>query len=253
MLLHRASLAFIGLLGAFWVASCAGPTYPKCDNDSNCADKGEFCVEGSCQQCRGDGDCGDGQQCTAGRCEVKPECATESDCPGNQVCQSGQCKTECTSAADCGGGLKCMNDRCVDENACVTSSDCADGIECSGGVCATNAARSLSTCGYPTVRFAFNEATLDSEARDGLAAIAECINTSGGVLVVEGHCDERGTEEYNLALGDRRARAVTDYLSRLGVPRSRMEVVSKGEAEPLDGGSNEGAWARNRRVEFETP
>lgn len=253
MLLRRASFALSALLTAIFVAACSGPTYPKCENDGHCADKGELCVAGSCQQCRTDDNCSDGQQCTGGRCEAKPECASEGDCPGNQICRSGKCQIECSGSSDCGAGLKCMDDRCVDANACATTTDCADGSTCEGGMCTTNISRDLSTCGFPTVRFGFNESTLDSAARDGLSEIAKCIGEGGGVLTIEGHCDERGTEEYNLALGDRRARAVMDYLSRLGVPRSKMEVVSKGEAEPLIDRSSESAWTQNRRVEFETP
>jgi peptidoglycan-associated lipoprotein len=144
-----------------------------------------------------------------------------------------------------------MDNRCVDERACNSAADCAEGATCEGGMCVTNVSRSLEMCTYPTVRFDFNEANLRPEARDGLSEVADCIEEAGGTLIIEGHADERGTEEYNLALGDRRARAVMEYLSRLGVPMSKMRAVSKGEAEPLVDASNESAWQKNRRVEFE--
>ncbi|HUX06662.1 MAG TPA: peptidoglycan-associated lipoprotein Pal [Acidobacteriota bacterium] len=68
--------------------------------------------------------------------------------------------------------------------------------------------------------------------------------------IIEGHCDERGTEEYNLALGERRAKGARDYLVRLGIAASRMMVVSYGESRPQELGSNESAWAMNRRAHF---
>jgi len=69
-------------------------------------------------------------------------------------------------------------------------------------------------------------------------------------IIVEGHCDERGTEEYNLALGDRRAQSTRDYLIELGVAASRLEAVSYGEERPFVQGSNEAAWSQNRRAHF---
>ena len=67
---------------------------------------------------------------------------------------------------------------------------------------------------------------------------------------IEGHCDERGTVEYNLALGEKRARAARDYLVSLGTPAGRLSIVSFGKERPLDPGHNESAWAQNRRDEF---
>ena len=69
-------------------------------------------------------------------------------------------------------------------------------------------------------------------------------------VVIEGHCDERGTEEYNLALGERRARAAFEFLLNLGIPASQMDMVSFGKMHPAVLGSNEAAWAQNRRDEF---
>jgi len=69
-------------------------------------------------------------------------------------------------------------------------------------------------------------------------------------IQLEGHCDERGTNEYNLALGERRAKAVFDYLISLGASPSQFSLVSFGEERPADQGSNEVAWRKNRRVEF---
>ncbi|MDR3038606.1 MAG: peptidoglycan-associated lipoprotein Pal [Candidatus Adiutrix sp.] len=67
---------------------------------------------------------------------------------------------------------------------------------------------------------------------------------------IQGHCDERGTEVYNMALGDRRARATYNYITSLGINGSRLSTVSYGKERPLDPGHNESAWARNRRAQF---
>lgn len=73
------------------------------------------------------------------------------------------------------------------------------------------------------------------------------------IVLIEGHCDERGTVEYNLALGDRRAKAARDYLCALGIAPERIRTVSYGEERPLDPGQTEGAWAKNRRCHFLIP
>ena len=69
-------------------------------------------------------------------------------------------------------------------------------------------------------------------------------------VLLEGHCDERGTSEYNMALGERRATAAREYLVRLGVDPARMQTISYGEERPADPGHNEAAWVKNRRVKF---
>lgn len=234
------------------LANACTPKYPKCEKDDHCAEKGELCVEGTCLQCRDDSTCAAGQQCKGGRCEQKPECAANTDCAGNKVCRSGKCQIECNATADCGAGLKCAENRCVDELACTATSDCGAGMACVNRRCqqqVQQASRAMG-CEFPTVRFPYNEATLEGSVKSGLEKVAECLKQRGGRLVVEGHCDERGTEEYNLALGDRRARAVAEYLKRLGVPANAVEIVSKGETQPLNNSSDENAWSENRRAEF---
>ncbi len=68
-------------------------------------------------------------------------------------------------------------------------------------------------------------------------------------LLIEGHCDERGTEEYNLALGEKRAKSAFDYLVSLGVPADRIKTISYGKSQPMDSGSNEISWQKNRRAQ----
>src|SRR5690606_37033426 len=101
------------------------------------------------------------------------------------------------------------------------------------------------------VQFDFDQATLRAEALAALQQKAEILLANPDlVLRIEGHADERGSTEYNLALGQRRADAVKNQLVRLGVPASRLETVSMGESRPLDTAGTEEAWARNRRAEF---
>jgi peptidoglycan-associated lipoprotein len=101
------------------------------------------------------------------------------------------------------------------------------------------------------VRFEYDQATLTDEGRALLEKHALWLqNHRQARVTVEGHCDERGTVDYNLALGDKRARATRDYLVSLGVAGERLNTVSLGKERPLDPGSNEQAWARNRRAHF---
>jgi len=101
------------------------------------------------------------------------------------------------------------------------------------------------------VHFDFDQFTLSAEARDILMANAAYLQANSSVRVrIEGHCDERGSDEYNLALGERRAQAAKDYLESLGVAADRLETISYGEELPLDAGHDEAAWAKNRRAEF---
>lgn len=101
------------------------------------------------------------------------------------------------------------------------------------------------------INFAFDSYELRMEARQVLKEKAEIMDRHSGIdLIIEGHCDERGTDEYNLALGERRARAAYEFLVLLGVDPERMSIISYGEERPLDPGHNEKAWATNRRCEF---
>ena len=99
--------------------------------------------------------------------------------------------------------------------------------------------------------FNYDESTLDDAAQSALSASATWLKSAQGTgykLLVEGHCDERGTEQYNLALGDRRANIAKDYLVTLGVDASRIRTVSYGEERPFEEGHDDSAWAQNRRA-----
>ncbi len=101
------------------------------------------------------------------------------------------------------------------------------------------------------VFFLYDSDQLDDAAKSVLKANAEVLKTYGTwVITVEGHCDERGTAEYNLALGDRRALAAKNYLTSLGIAADRVRTVSYGNEFPFEAGHNEAAWSKNRRAHF---
>jgi len=101
------------------------------------------------------------------------------------------------------------------------------------------------------VFFGFDKSDLQPEARATVEGLAVWMNNYPAVtLTIEGHADERGTREYNLALGDRRANSVRDYLTALGVSGNRLTTISYGKERPAVLGSNEEAWAQNRRAVF---
>lgn len=102
------------------------------------------------------------------------------------------------------------------------------------------------------VHFDFDSATLSGAARATLDEHADMLKTYGTLtILIEGHCDERGTVEYNLALGERRANSVLNYLVSLGINASRLRTITYGKEFPLDSGHDEFAWSRNRRGHFE--
>ncbi|MFZ5471344.1 MAG: OmpA family protein [Myxococcota bacterium] len=206
------------------------PTYPKCESDEHCKEHGEVCVQGQCVECATDENCKSGFVCEGNKCVPKPECVSDADCGTGKACRNGKCvstqveapKPECTTAADCPSGQECQEGQCVEPAA----------------------------CDYAPVRFGFNEHSLTAEARARLDALAECVKKQKVRLTIEGHADERGTEEYNLQLSNRRAASVKRYLTDLGVSASALETVGYGEERPAVGASTEEAWAANRRVEF---
>ncbi|MEE8578026.1 MAG: peptidoglycan-associated lipoprotein Pal [candidate division Zixibacteria bacterium] len=102
-----------------------------------------------------------------------------------------------------------------------------------------------------TVYFDLDKFNLSSDALSGLEADFLLLQEFGDVMVkMEGHCDERGTVEYNIALGEKRAKAVMDYLIDRGIANARLSTISYGKERPVNAGHNEDAWGKNRRVEL---
>jgi len=105
---------------------------------------------------------------------------------------------------------------------------------------------------YKMVNFGYDSSTLSSTARKNLNMFADHAKKAGiKSVVVEGHCDERGTKGYNIALGESRAKSVASFLKVNGVSDAQIEVISYGEERPAEMGQNEAAWSKNRRVYIE--
>lgn len=104
------------------------------------------------------------------------------------------------------------------------------------------------------IYFMFDSTALSAGARAALDMKAKWMQINPGVtVIIEGHCDNRGTAEYNLALGEARAKTVKDYMTALGISANRMEIVSYGEEHPVVDGEGEAAWSQNRRAHFAFP
>ncbi len=217
MRISNSWLAVVGASSALLVGGGCGPDYPKCDTDEDCRD-GEYCVQGTCQQCRDDGDCGEGRRCAMGRCE---------DIEGY-----------CRSESDCGQGERCEANRCVRAQLQQSMPEQSPGE-------ATEPA-----CSLQPVYFDFDSDVLAPAARDVVQANVRCMRQLGITAVhLTGYTDPRGTEEYNLALGERRARTVRDYMVALGVDAGAIDISSMGEE--MSRGTDEASWRLDRRVDVQ--
>ena len=118
-----------------------------------------------------------------------------------------------------------------------------------GSECESKLARDFMANAEDRVFFAFDSSAISADAAEVLNSQAKWLNNHEDVkVVVQGYCDERGTREYNLALGERRANAVKQYLVSKGVAADRISTISYGKERPAVLGSNEAAWAQNRRA-----
>lgn len=226
------------------------PSYPKCETDNHCQADGrtEVCVDGQCQECGQDTDCKAGFVCRANKCVPKPECTSHQDCAPGSKCEAEKCVPGCDTDAQCPSGQGCREGQCAPKAECASDDDCPAGQSCdANGQCVTSTAQA---CTLQTVRFEFNESSLTPEARAMLEQNADCLRRKGTTVTLEGHADERGTEEYNLHLGEKRANAVKKFLVTLGVESVKLKTVSYGEERPINPAANEAAWSENRRVEF---
>jgi peptidoglycan-associated lipoprotein len=165
-------------------------------------------------------------------------CKKDADCT-DAVCVFGKCQ-ECGINTDCKDGKVCEDNKCV-ESASVTSTESNMTPAQTAPVCSQTG----------TVLFDFNVYDVKQEGRDLLTEIATCLRANpDSKIMIAGNTDERGTVEYNLALGEKRAKAVSQYLQNSGINDSRMHVVSYGKEKPVDPEHNEEAWAKNRRTDI---
>ena len=137
---------------------------------------------------------------------------------------------------------------CLALSACATQKKVDTGQMQGDVYTGTDTVKYLASGVPDRVFFATNESVLTTKSRDTLRKQAAWMRKNSELtFVIEGHADERGTREYNLALGERRANAAKDYLMTYGVSGSRLQVISYGKERPVDSGSNPLAWSKNRR------
>ena len=244
-------LLLFGVVAAIILAGCPDkkPKYPACGKDADCKE-GQLCINKKCVQCGKDSDCPAGETCQDNACVAKAECISDDQCEASQVCKDGACRA-CESNTECGPGGKCEAGECQRAKPCKVDEDCADDEDCIDGRCQQPWKGDIgdkAACKLETVLFLYDQSTVTEAARGQLDTFAGCFRKLSGDpgLYVIGHADESGTEEYNIALSERRSRAVADYLARLGVDPARLRIVPKGESEPTGRGAE-----ADRRVEFE--
>ena len=161
--------------------------------------------------------------CRTNRCVPKPQCGVDADCPAGQTCQGERCVAPPVAPP---------------ATTKTDSSSAAVPAECESGAAFT-------------VRFGFDQATLAGDAQASLQKLADCLKRAPAKrVVVQGNADERGTAQYNVALGSRRAEAARKYLSDLGAGGA-IDTVSYGKERPVCTQSSEDCWAKNRRDDFQ--
>lgn len=243
-----ALVAAVAMLLAFAVTTSCGdkPKLAGCKTDKECKD-GKVCAANKCVECNTDDQCPKGKHCSANACIAKSQCEHDDQCAPGQVCQAGTCKA-CAADGECGPGGTCQAGSCQRPKKCAKDDECADDEDCKDGLChKASAPITDGPCPLSTVYFGFDSAGIEASERDRLDANNACIaKTKGKNVFLVGHTDTSGTEEYNIALSERRAQSAADYLARLGTDPARMQVVPKGETEPSGLGDD-----KDRRVEFQ--
>jgi peptidoglycan-associated lipoprotein len=221
----------------------------SCNADTDCT-KPLVCDANKCVECKSDAQCTGGKKCKANACVAdEGACVKDADCKiEGQVCQAGKCKP-CAANSECPSGT-CEAGLCKKPTKCTQDTDCADDEDCIDGLCKRAGVGSTNppdvTCSLATVYFGFDDSSIQASERDRLDANSQCIEkTKGKAVFLFGHTDTSGTEEYNIALSERRAQSVADYLARLGADPARLQVVPKGETEPTGLGDD-----KDRRCDF---
>jgi peptidoglycan-associated lipoprotein len=221
--MRRALVLALTVSAAALTACPSPPKNGECKTSKDCeaqAGFGKVCVQGRCAECAADTDCKAGFVCTGNACQPKPVAA--------EPAPVSTPKAECVADGDCGPGKGCQAGRCV---AAAVDPACADAAAF-------------------TVRFGFDRADIGPAEGATLQRLAGCLQKAPARRVqVDGHCDERGTTQYNLALGKKRAEAVKKYLADLGAGGA-METNTFGKEQPLCREATEDCWARNRRAVF---
>jgi peptidoglycan-associated lipoprotein len=254
---HFARLFVAGLALAAIAVAC-GPKYPNCDKDEQCKDHNQYCVDKVCRDCA-----------TSDHCKAKGPCAFcgpqytcekpaggPGDCCSSDLdCKQGKCWkmpgsdrgtcAQCAGDTDCGPNMKCIQGGCVPNAECDDAHPCPSPKVCQNGSCIT------PSCSLDPIYFDFDEFAIRADARSTLNNDNDCIKKKGQAIVVQGNCDERGSDEYNLALGQRRADAAKKFLLNLGVGKGQLSTTSFGEEKPVCSDHSEDCWSKNRRDDFQ--
>ena len=173
-------------------------------------------------------------------CETASQTTTDSAGDSTASSSSSTASASGSSSSGSSGSSSTSSTSSSSSSSSSASSSAAAGTD--------SAADKLASIGN-TVYFSYDSAALDGNSQATLYRQAAFLNGNPSLTVtIEGHCDERGTREYNLALGERRAAAARDYLLAQGVDPARIKVISYGKERPAMAGSNEESWAKNRRA-----
>jgi peptidoglycan-associated lipoprotein len=201
--------------------------------------------------------------CGCAKDQVKTDEALAPSASGSQgsnIQESGQKASADQAAADRAAAEKAAADKAAADRAAAEKAAAdkaaaekaaADRAAAEKAAADKAAADKAVESSLKMINFDFDSYVLSQPARDVLYNNADyLLKKYKGKVKLEGHCDERGSDEYNLALGEKRAKAAMDYLSTLGVPPEQLSIISYGKERPLDAGHGEDSWAKNRRVEF---
>ena len=222
MRMHRSILLAVPVLALFLAGCPAKPKDGECKTSEDCSAQegyGKTCVEGRCQECGQDTDCKAGFVCRSLKCVPRPECERSDDCPSGKACQAGKCMTVAPPPPPP------VTAPTTEPSACPIG----------GGK-------------LLPIYFAFDRAVLTPESQADLTKNAACIKDKGFTkVIVEGNCDDRGTIEYNLQLGQRRAESAKKFLVNLGIPAKSIQAVSYGKERPICSEATESCWQKNRR------
>jgi peptidoglycan-associated lipoprotein len=232
-------LAALVALALVPLLSCGGPRYPSCDKDEQCNGEGHkgVCLDHLCTECRDDTGCDANQRCKGGACV-----AAEGYCDDSHACSSG----------DCGKDHKCHEAKAGPPVECDDDRPCLGGARCENGHCVTPIRGGPGCTDFPAVKFDFDSPDLRGDVRQVVERLARCLSTGslkGAGVMLTGHCDARGENEYNMSLGAQRAENVKTLLIGLGVPIGRVNTSSRGKLDAT--GSDEASMANDRRVDIE--
>ena len=221
-----------------------------CASNEDC-NESEQCVTNVCVECKTKSDCDNGDICLAGACvQQKNFCMTSADCSTLKACVQNKC-VDCVSTSDCSSGQDCLGGACIGNGNCQNDLHCLDDENCENNRCTRTTLsmnNDINACTFETIYFAFDEFILTEASRQKLDSNFECIISKDRPFYVIGHTDSVGTEEYNIALSDSRARTAAKYLKNLGVDKQRIHILPKGENEAQN--TDFDGSAEDRRVEF---